>query len=126
MEDKKKKEKQENVLNAGIAGAAAETVQRYGSAAKQHYVARIVWNLVNHGYADSTFSKEEQNIVSYFAAKWTLAKDVFQEFIDTADTMLALTKQKEWIVSTFSKGINFGRINSQMEKERSNDLCVIF
>lgn len=39
MEDKKKKEKQENILNAEIAGAATETIQRYGSAAKQHYVA---------------------------------------------------------------------------------------
>ena len=33
------KEKEENLLNAGIAGAAYETVQRYGDAAKQHIVA---------------------------------------------------------------------------------------
>ncbi|MGF6989789.1 DNA-binding transcriptional MerR regulator [Lachnospiraceae bacterium PM6-15] len=39
MDDKKKKERKENILNAGIAGAAAEKIQRYGSAAKQHYVA---------------------------------------------------------------------------------------
>lgn len=39
MMDKKEKERKENLLNAGITGAAAETVQRYGSAAKQHYVA---------------------------------------------------------------------------------------
>ncbi|MGO5019363.1 hypothetical protein ACTQ32_02330 [Roseburia faecis] len=37
MDDKKRKE--EDLLNAGIAGAAYETVQRYGAAAKQHYVA---------------------------------------------------------------------------------------
>lgn len=33
------KKTQENLLNAGIAGSAFEVVQRYGSAAKQHYVA---------------------------------------------------------------------------------------
>ena len=38
MDDKVKKT-QENLLNAGIAGSAFEVVQRYGSAAKQHYVA---------------------------------------------------------------------------------------
>lgn len=40
MDDKKeKKRKEEDILNAGIAGASYETVQRYGAAAKQHYVA---------------------------------------------------------------------------------------
>lgn len=34
----KKMQKQKDFLNAGIAGAAYETVQRYGEAAKQHYV----------------------------------------------------------------------------------------
>lgn len=34
-----KKRKQKDLLNAGMAGAASETVQRYGNAAKQHYVA---------------------------------------------------------------------------------------
>ena len=39
MEDTKKKQNQEKLLNAGLAGAAYETVQKYGSAAKEHYVA---------------------------------------------------------------------------------------
>lgn len=34
-----KKHKQEDLLNAGIAGASYETIQRYGDAAKQYYVA---------------------------------------------------------------------------------------
>lgn len=38
VDNKKKKDNQDNILNAGIAGAASETIQRYGSAAKQHYV----------------------------------------------------------------------------------------
>ncbi len=37
--EKKIKQKIEDIKNAGVAGAAYETVQRYGAAAKQHYVA---------------------------------------------------------------------------------------
>ena len=39
MDEKKKNQKDKDLLNAGVAGAAFETVQRYGDAAKQHYVA---------------------------------------------------------------------------------------
>lgn len=38
-DEKKKKQQEEDLLNAGIAGAGYETVQRFGSAAKQHYAA---------------------------------------------------------------------------------------
>lgn len=38
-EDDKGKQRSENLLNAGIAGASAEVIQRYGSAAKEHFVA---------------------------------------------------------------------------------------
>ena len=40
MEDnEKEKRKQKDILNAGVAGATYETIQRLGDAAKQHYVA---------------------------------------------------------------------------------------
>lgn len=39
MDDQKKKRKQDEILTAGIAGASYETIQRFGDAAKQHYVA---------------------------------------------------------------------------------------
>ena len=39
MANQKDKKREEDILNAGIAGAAYETVQRYGYAAKEHYVA---------------------------------------------------------------------------------------
>ena len=39
MDEKKKIQKQKDLLNAGVAGASYETIQRFGSAAKQHYVA---------------------------------------------------------------------------------------
>lgn len=38
-DDKKKKQRIEDIKNAGVAGAAYETVQRYGDAVRQHYVA---------------------------------------------------------------------------------------
>lgn len=62
---------------------------------------RIIWNLVNLGYADSYYSEEEKKIVKYFVETWSVDRGVHREFVDIADTMLALTKQKAWIVSTF-------------------------
>lgn len=78
-------------------------------------LARIIWNLVNLGYADSFYSTEEKKITEYLVDKWSVNIEVYQEFVDTAETMLALTKQKEWIVSTFSHG------NKRDEKEKKID-----
>jgi len=39
MDKKEEKYRQKDILNAGVAGASYEAVQRYGEAAKQHYVA---------------------------------------------------------------------------------------
>lgn len=66
---------------------------------------RIIWNLINLGYSDSAYSEEEKKIVNYLVDKWSIDNDVYQEFIDTAETMLALTRQKEWIISTFTDDI---------------------
>lgn len=38
-EDRNKKGKEDDLIRAGIAGASYETIQRYGDATKQHYVA---------------------------------------------------------------------------------------
>ncbi len=67
-------------------------------------LARVIWNLVNLGYADTRYSDEEKKVVNHLIKKWKIDEEVYQEMIDTADTMLALTKQKEWTVSTFPKG----------------------
>ena len=37
--EKKKKQKEEDIQNQIIGNASYDTVQRYGSAAKEHYVA---------------------------------------------------------------------------------------
>lgn len=66
-------------------------------------LARIVWNLVNLGFADSFFSDEEKKIVNYLNDKWSINPEVYREFVDTANTMLALTNKRKWIISAFSK-----------------------
>ena len=43
---------------------------------------------------------------------------IYQEFIDTADTMLALTKKKAWIASVFPQG------SIRDKKEKEVDLTV--
>ena len=78
----------------------------------------IIWNLVNLGYADEYYSDEEKMIVNYLCGKWEVGKEVYQEMVDIADTMLALSKQREWIVSTFPKG------KERDEKERKIDLEI--
>ena len=81
-------------------------------------LARVIWNLVNLGYADSFYSDAEKKIVSYLVDKWSVCPEVYQELVDTADTMLALTKQKEWITSTFPKG----SIRDKKEKEVDSEI----
>lgn len=81
-------------------------------------LAQIIWNLVNIGYADSIYSDEEEKIVSYLVDKWSISSQVYQELVDTADTMLALTKQREWIASTFSKG----GIREKKEKDVDSEI----
>lgn len=76
-------------------------------------LARIIWNLVNLGYADSKYSGEEKKIVKYLVDKWSISQEVIQEFVDTADTILALSKQKEWIATTYGKG----NVRDKKEKE---------
>lgn len=79
------------------------------------YMARIIWNLVNLGYADSYYSEDEKEIVQYLLDKWEINKELYIEMIDTSDTMLALIKQKEWILSTYDKG------KDRDDKERKID-----
>lgn len=77
--------------------------------------ARIAWNLVNLGYADKIFSEEEKEILSYLVKKWKVDDELFHEMIDTCDTIFALTKQKEWVKSTYLSE------NESDEKERMID-----
>ena len=81
-------------------------------------LTRIIWNLINLGYADAYYSEDEKRIVNHLIEKWGIKPEVYQEMVDTADAMLALTKQKEWVVLTFDKG------SLRDEKERKIDLEI--
>ena len=80
-------------------------------------LARIIWNLVNIGYADGLYSEEEKRIVKYLVNKWNIPEELYLEFTDVADTMLALEKQRKWIHETFE-----GKELDNKEKEI--DLCI--
>lgn len=54
-----------------------------------------IWTLINLGYSDREFSEPEKKIIVYLAQKWGIKESILQEFIDTADTLLVLTNQKE-------------------------------
>ncbi len=80
-------------------------------------LARIIWNLVCLGYADSGYSQEEKKIVEYLIDKWSVKPEVYQEFIDIADTMLALTKQKRWLDNNFSVGAEKDKKEKEIDIE---------
>ena len=79
--------------------------------------ARIIWNLVDLGYADHEYSNEEKRIVNYLVDKWSVNSEILQEFIDTADTILALTKQKSWIYNRFPRGKERDKREKQVDDQ---------
>lgn len=85
---------------------------------------RVIWTLINLGYADVNYSESEKRIVSFLADCWDLNSVVFADMYDTAETILALTKQKEWLKTTnksydaIAAGIN--EINKNIEQMFKN------
>ncbi len=79
---------------------------------------RVLWNLINLGYADEVYSHEERGIVKYLLDKWNIKKEIYLEMMDTADTMRELSKQKEWIISTFPRG------SERDQREKEVDLAI--
>ena len=79
--------------------------------------ARILWNLINLGYADSVYSPSEKKIVNYLVEQWQIKPEVYQEFVDTADTMLTLSKQKKWIETTYPDSEKKTNKEKQIDKE---------
>lgn len=59
--------------------------------------AKILWNLVNLGYADNHFTATEREVVNYLREYWEIPDSLYQEMIDVAETCLALEKHKLWI-----------------------------
>ncbi len=86
--------------------------------------ARMIWNLVNLGYADADYSEAEKEIVRYLMDKWKVPKVLYQEMIATADTMAALTKQRGWVLDTYAEGLErdekLKRIDEAIDKLHRN------
>lgn len=59
--------------------------------------AKIIWNLVNLGYADLHFTSDEREVVDYLREYWEFSDSIYQEMIDVAETCLDLVKHKLWI-----------------------------
>ena len=59
--------------------------------------AKIIWNLINLGYADTHFTIDEREVVDFLREHWKLPESLYQEMIDVAETCLALEKYKIWI-----------------------------
>lgn len=59
--------------------------------------AKILWNLVNLGYADSHFTITEREVVDFLREYWEIPDSLYQEMVDVAETCLALEKHKLWI-----------------------------
>lgn len=79
--------------------------------------ARMIWNLVNIGYADSVYSPAEKKIVNYLVEKLKVKLEVYKEFIDIADTMLALNKQRQWIQMTYTQENVKAKKENQIDQE---------
>lgn len=59
--------------------------------------AETIWNLINLGYAGQKYSESEDMIVAHLKVIWEIDSKVTAEFRDTANTILMLVKQKDWL-----------------------------
>lgn len=59
--------------------------------------AEILWNLINLAYSDGEYSEPEKIVVAFLVNCWAIDATTFSDFIDTAETMLALEKEKQWL-----------------------------
>ncbi len=62
--------------------------------------AQTIWTLINLGYADGEYCKAEKKVVKHLVKRWEIDPVLVTEFNDTAETILALTKHKEWLQTT--------------------------
>lgn len=72
-----------------------------------------VWTLINLGYADKEYTAPEKRVVDFLIEKWKIEPDITAEMFDTAETMLALTKEKEWVKKT---NMSFDHISDVVKK----------
>lgn len=74
--------------------------------------AEIIWTLVNLAYADEEYSEPEKKYIQHLVDKLEIKPELFSEFVDTADTILLLTKQKDWLKSI---GLSYDKTTERLE-----------
>lgn len=79
--------------------------------------AQALWTLINLGYADTDFSGPERKVVFSLMDHWAVDKAVAMDLWDTAETISALTKQKEWIKTTRKPYDTVHRAIEEIEKD---------
>ncbi len=79
---------------------------------------RIIWNLINLGYADSLYSKSEKEICDYLVNEWEYSPELYREFIDIADTMNTLEEYRKWLLSALPESAE------RDNKERAIDIDI--
>lgn len=55
-----------------------------------------IWTLINLSYTDQDYSKGKK-VIQYLIRKWEIKPEVISELTDTAETILLLTKQENWL-----------------------------
>lgn len=78
--------------------------------------AQTVWTLINLGYADSEYSESEKQVVNHLIERWEMDPILLAEFNDTADTILALTLQKQWVQNTSKPYTDINNIIQELDR----------
>lgn len=84
--------------------------------------AQTIWTLINLGYADSEYSEAERAVVNHLIERWEMDPILVAELNDTAETILALASQKEWIQTTSKP---YAEINSIIQ-ELDRNIAAMF
>lgn len=82
--------------------------------------AETLWNLVNLGYADGQFTPDEREVIDHLAKIWKVDELLIEEFVDTAEAILALTKQKEWAQLRTKPDEEIAALVEKLDKERKS------
>ena len=79
--------------------------------------APIIWNLINLVYADKDYSSKERSLLNYLMRKWKFKKELYYEMIDTAETVMMLNKEKEWVKSTLPEGVKRKKQEARIKQD---------
>lgn len=56
---------------------------------------RILWNVINIAYTDKEIAPSEEKIIDFLAKQFEIPKEIYDDMVDVADTMLALVNEQE-------------------------------